>query len=63
MTSDESLARDSHFDIEQRCVGIAFTVGIILMIIGPFEDPMYLIAGAILFASSLITQAIRDRRP
>ena len=52
----------SNWEIEKRCIGVAFAAGIVLLTAGFAINTTYLVAGAILYSGSLIAQAIRDTK-
>jgi hypothetical protein len=62
MSSIASSDKPSNWEIEKRCIGIAFAAGLVLLIAGIGAGAMYMVAGAILYSGSIVATAIRDTK-
>lgn len=61
MSSVATSESISDWEIEKRCVNLAFAVGGPLFLYGLIvSNPAHLVSGAILYTGSLIASAIRD---
>lgn len=61
MSSITSSDESSNWEIEKRCINLAFAVGGPVLLYGLiFNFAGYMITGAVLYSSSLIATAIRD---
>ena len=62
MSSIGTSDTQSNWEIEKRCIGVAFGAGLVLLIAGLVAGATYMVAGAILYSGSLIATAIRDTK-
>ena len=61
MSSIVTSDNQSSWEIEKRCINLAFLVGGPLVIYGLFAGAAaHIVAGAVLYSGSLIATAIRD---
>ena len=61
MSSVTTSSKLTNWEIEKRCINLAFAVGGPVLLFGLFTGATaYMVTGAILYSSSLIATAIRD---
>ncbi len=61
MSSVTTSDAQSNWEIEKRCINLAFLVGGPLVLYGLFAGAAsHIVAGAILYSGSLVATAIRD---